>query len=87
LGNFPSENLEVNFERLTPRPLRELLQDATFAGSFVEQAVQAAAEQGVPQSQGVALLYDFDYRRKTGRCDAAGPLRFLGAFHYVKLMA
>jgi hypothetical protein len=39
LGNFPSENLQVNFEQMTPRPLRELLQDASFAGSFVEHAV------------------------------------------------
>jgi uncharacterized repeat protein (TIGR04138 family) len=85
LGNFPSENLEVNFEQLTPRPLRELLQDATFAGSFIEQAVQAASEQGIPQAQGIALLYDFDYRRKPSRCDAVGPLRFVGAFPYIRL--
>jgi uncharacterized repeat protein (TIGR04138 family) len=85
LGNFPSENLEVNFEQLTPRPLRELLQDATFAGFFMEQAIQAAAEQGIPQAQGIALLYDFDYRRKTSRCDAAGSLRFMGAFPYIRL--
>jgi hypothetical protein len=86
LGNFPSENLEVNFEQLTPRPLRELLQDATFADSFADQAVQAAAEQGILQVQGIALLYDFDYRRNTKRCGAAGPLRFVGAFSYVRLM-
>jgi uncharacterized repeat protein (TIGR04138 family) len=86
LGNFPSENLEVNFEQRTPRPLRELLQDATFAGSFVEQAVQAAGEQGVHQAQGIALLYDCDYRRKAGRCNAAGPLQFIGVFPYVRLM-
>jgi Immunity protein 22 len=82
LGNFPPENLEVNFEQLTPRPLRELIQDATFADSFVDQAVQAAAEQGIRQAPGIVLLYDFDYRRKTVQCDAAGSLRFVGAFPY-----
>jgi len=85
LGHFPSENLEVNFERRLPRPLRELLQDATFAGSFLDQAVAAAVEQGIDQAQGVALVYDFDYRLKAGRCDEAGPLRFVGAFPYVQL--
>jgi uncharacterized repeat protein (TIGR04138 family) len=84
LGNFPLENLEVNFEQLTPRPLRELVQVATFASSFVDQALQAAAEQSILQAQGIALLYDFDDRRKTARCDAAGPLRFVSAFPYAK---
>jgi uncharacterized repeat protein (TIGR04138 family) len=86
LGNFPPEKLEANFEQLTPRPVRELLQDATFAGSFLDRAVEAAVQQGISEAQGVALLYDFDYRRKPERCDEAGPVRFIAAFPYVRLL-
>jgi hypothetical protein len=84
LGNFPYENLEVNFEQCMPRPIRELLHDATFAGSFLEQAVQAAAAHGISEAQGIALLYDFDYRRTTGKLDVVGAVRFVGAFPYVR---
>lgn len=83
LGNFPPETLEVNFEQVAPRPLAELLLDTTFAASFLDQAVAAADRLGIAEAQGVALLYDFDYRLKPARRDAAGPLRFLGAFPYV----
>jgi hypothetical protein len=44
LGSFPAETLEVNFEQERPRPLSDLLQDATFAASFFDQAVAAAAQ-------------------------------------------
>ena len=39
LGEFPPDILEVNFEQADPRPLRELLLDATFSASFLDQAV------------------------------------------------
>src|SRR5262249_38838774 len=42
LGDFPPDILEVNFEQISPRPLRDLLRDATFAASFVDQALEAA---------------------------------------------
>src|SRR3954447_18287278 len=61
LGDFPPETLEVNFEHVAPRPLRELLRDATFSASFLDQAVEAGTRQGISDAQGVALLYDFDY--------------------------
>lgn len=83
LGDFPPEILEVNFEQVSPRPLGDLLQDATFAASFLDQALEAAARQEVDQAQGAALLYNFDYRLNPGRRDMAGPLRFLGAFPFV----
>jgi hypothetical protein len=82
LGDFPPETLEVNFEQLAHRPLAELLRDASFGASFLQQAVEAAARLGIHEAQGVALLYDFDYRLKPDRLDAAGPLRFIGAFPY-----
>jgi uncharacterized repeat protein (TIGR04138 family) len=83
LGNFPPETLEVNFEQVSPRPLRELLRDATFAASFLDEAVETAARQGVDQAQGVALLYHFDYRLNSARRDVVGPMRFIGAFPFV----
>jgi uncharacterized repeat protein (TIGR04138 family) len=85
LGNFPPWALEVNFEQVLPRPLRELLRDATFAASFLDQAVEAAAQQGIDHAQGVALLYDFDYRLNSARRDVAGPLRFIGAFPFIRI--
>jgi uncharacterized repeat protein (TIGR04138 family) len=87
LGDFPPETLEVNFEQVSPRPLADLLRDATFAASFIDQALEAAARQGVEQAQGVALLYNFDYRLNPARRDAAGLLRFIGAFPFVRVAA
>jgi hypothetical protein len=84
LGDFPSENLEVNFEQVEPRPLRELLLDATYAVSYLDAALEEAARQGIEQAQGVALLFDFDYRLNPDRRDAAGPLRFVGTFPFVR---
>jgi len=85
LGNFPSETLEVNFEQVAPRPLAVLLRDATFAASFQDQALAAADRQGIHEAQGVALLFDFDYRLQPARPDTAGPLRFVGAFPFVQI--
>lgn len=85
LGDFPPETLEVNFEQGSPRPLRELLRDATFAASFIDQAVEAGNRQGIHEAQGVALLYDFDYRAKPRRDNKAGPLKFIGAFPFVPI--
>src|SRR5947209_272142 len=83
LGDFPPETLEANFEQLAPRPLAVLLRDATFADSFRDRALEAARRQGIHEAQGVALLYDFDYRLKPDRRDVAGPVRFLGAVPFV----
>lgn len=83
LGNISLETMEVNFEQVRPRPLRDLLQDATFAASFIDPAVEAAGRQGISEVQGVALLYDFDYRLKPALQGTAGPLRFVGAFPFV----
>src|SRR5215218_4782978 len=55
LGDFPPETLEVNFEQVSPRPLRELLEDATFSASFIDQGVEAGTRQGIYDAQGVAL--------------------------------
>jgi uncharacterized repeat protein (TIGR04138 family) len=84
LGEFPPETLEVNFEQMSPRSLDDLLRDATFGASFLPQAIAAAARQGIDRVQGVALLYDFDYRLRQGWRDAAGPLRFVGAFPFAR---
>src|SRR5205823_5866935 len=82
---FPPDTLEVNFEQTNPRPLQELLRDATFSGSFLDQTVEAASEKGIREAQGVALLYDFDYELNPAPKEDAGPLRFVGSFPFLKL--
>jgi hypothetical protein len=84
LESFSPETLEVNCEQSSPRPLRELLRDATFAASFFEEAIAAAAAIGIESAQGVALVYDFDYRLHSAPRDQAGAVRFVGAFPFVR---
>jgi hypothetical protein len=74
------EKLEVNFERVVPRPLGELLADAANSATFRDQAVEAASRLGIATSQGIALVYDFDYQAMPGWQTAVGPLTFLGTF-------
>jgi uncharacterized repeat protein (TIGR04138 family) len=85
LSDVPADLLEVNFEQVAPRSLTELLRDASFSVSFRDEAVAAARSQGIIQAQGVALLYDFDYRLKPGRQSRTGPLLFVGAFPFVRI--
>src|SRR5262249_30089099 len=58
------ENLEADFRQMSPRPLGELLNDATFSGAFRDQALEAASRLRVSTAQGIALVYDFDYQAK-----------------------
>src|SRR4051812_26245723 len=53
LDDLPSECLEVNFEQVSPRPLSQLLQDATFGTTFLDQVVEAAGRQGIQAVQGI----------------------------------
>jgi hypothetical protein len=87
LEDLPSECLEVNFEQVSPRPLRQLLQDATFSSSFINQTIAAASEQGIQTAQGVALLYDFDYQAAPSWQRTVGPLQFIGSFPFVGVPA
>jgi uncharacterized repeat protein (TIGR04138 family) len=86
LGDFPPQNLEVNFEQVEPRPLRELLEDAPFSASFLDEALEAASRQGIHEAQGVALLYDFDCRAQFARQSEAGPVRFVGTFPFLRIL-
>lgn len=76
------EELEVNFEQTTPRPLRELLDSATFSGSFCEIAVGVADRMGISTAQGIVLVYDFDYQAEPGWQKVSGPLTFIGTFPF-----
>jgi hypothetical protein len=76
------EKLEVNFERMSPRPFRELLNDATFCGAFRDQAAEAASRLGISRAQGIALVYDFDYQAKPDWQHLNGPLTFIGTFRF-----
>jgi hypothetical protein len=84
LGYYPPWRLETNFQSPQPQPIGHLLRDATFALTFADRAVAMAASQGITEAQGIALLYDFDYRLKPGRVDRAGPMTFIGSFAFVK---
>jgi hypothetical protein len=83
LDDLPGECLEVNFEQVSPRPIQELLQDATFSAAFLDRAAEEAGRQGIPAAQGVALLYDFDYQADPDWQRAVGPLRFIGSFPFI----
>jgi hypothetical protein len=82
LDELPADSLEVNFERILPRSLGELLNDATFSQTFREQAIEAARQQGVSNAQGIALLYDFDYQAKPDWQRSAGQMTFIGVFGF-----
>jgi hypothetical protein len=82
IDDLPAECLEVNFTQLSPSPLRELLQDATFAATFLDQAIEAANQQGIHSAQGIALVYDFDYGSAPGCQHSVGPLQFVGSFPF-----
>jgi hypothetical protein len=84
MADLPAECLEVNFEQVPPRPLRQLLQDATFSATFIDQAVAAASQQGIQSAQGIALLYDFDYEAAPDWQRTVGPLQFIGSFPFVR---
>ena len=76
------DKLEVNFERMSPRPLGELLNDATFCETFRDQATEAASRLGISAAQGIALVYDFDYQAKPDWQPSIGPLTFIGTFSF-----
>jgi hypothetical protein len=87
LDDLPHECLEANFEQMLPRPLSELLKDATFSATFRDQAIAAASHQGIQKAQGIALLYDFDYQAKPDWQPTAGPLTFIGTFPFIAASA
>jgi hypothetical protein len=76
------ENLEADFRQLSPRPLGELLNDATFSGAFRDQALEAASRLRISSAQGIALVYDFDYQAKQDWHRLIGPLTFIGRFPF-----
>ena len=76
------EKLEVNFERMSPRPLLEFLNDATFCGAFRDQAAEAASRLGISRAQGIALVYDFDFQAKPDWQHLIGPLTYIGTFPF-----
>jgi hypothetical protein len=59
-----------------------LLRKATFSGSFICPAVEAARPRGIHEAQGIALLYDYDYQLKPDWAEAVGPVRFVGTFAF-----
>jgi hypothetical protein len=84
LDELPAECLEVNFERISRRPIEELLNDATFSRSFRDHAIEAARQHSISRAQGIALLYDFDYQATPDWKPSVGPLTFVGVFAFVR---
>src|SRR5262245_61068698 len=82
--DVPPESLEVNFTQVLPRPLPELLKDATFSASLADQAIEAAGKLGIREAQGIALIYDFDYQAHDGWQCAVGPVRFIGTIAFTR---
>jgi hypothetical protein len=76
------EKLDVNFERTSPRPLRELLDGARFSNGFCDSVVAAADRMGISVSQGIVLVHDFDYQASPDWQRVTGPLTFIGTFPF-----
>jgi hypothetical protein len=83
VDDLPAERLEVLFDQPAPRPIVDLLRQATFSASFLAAAGAAAQGQGVVTAQGIALVYDFDYEAEPGWQGSVGPLQFIGSFRFV----
>ncbi len=82
LDAFDPACVEIRFERPTPRPIEQLLEDCTFSESFAADALAAAKALGIREAQGVALIYYADYGANSVVRAEAGPLKFLGSFPF-----
>lgn len=79
---YRSDCLEYHFEQPDVIPVQELIALCSFSESYAAQALAAAAELGIDVAQGLALLFNFDFRRGTAKPQANACLRFLGAFGF-----
>jgi hypothetical protein len=69
----------VESEIGAPRPVRELLQNFSYASSFAEAAAELAAKAGITTASCAVVLYNVAYDgSKTGPC----RLTFLGCLEY-----
>ena len=65
-------------------PVKRLLEELSFASSFIDQALLAAKAKGMEQARWVLVQFDFAYDpARVKRPIAADPV-FLGVFPYVR---
>jgi hypothetical protein len=81
-GYFDHDFMDTSSHGMEVRPLRELIEQCSYATSFVEEALQMAEQHGVSKTQFVMLLYDFRYDSSITGVIQGKYLRFLGAFPY-----
>jgi uncharacterized repeat protein (TIGR04138 family) len=79
---YPSDCLEFHFEEPRPQPIADLLALCSFCESYAEVAGRAAKERGIETAQGLALLFNFDFRQGVEKPQENGLLWFLGAFPF-----
>jgi hypothetical protein len=75
---------EAEFRASGPAPIGDLLAPFSGAGSFLSAAAAAARAAGVSEANAAILLYDFHYDPAVSPVAPAGPVRFLGAFPYMR---
>lgn len=82
VGYYSLDDQEANCFDFQLVDLRDLLQDMSYAGSFIEQACAAASALYIQQARWIIVQYDFEYQpAKVSRTIAPDPV-FLGVFAY-----
>jgi hypothetical protein len=81
-GYFDYDSMDTNGHGESIGPLRPLIEACSYAASFVDEAMQMAAQLGIAETQWVMLLYDFCYDPAVTGVTQGKYLRFLGAFPY-----
>ena len=83
-GYFDYDFMDTNGHGQSRGPLRTLIEPCSYAASFVNDAMQMAAQLGIEETQWMMLLYDFRYDPSVTGVTRGKYLRFLGAFPYSK---
>ncbi len=81
-GYFDHDFMDTNSHGMKIGPLRALIEPCSYATSFIDTAMQAAAQLGITETQFVMLLYDFCYDPNVTSVTRGTYLQFLGAFPY-----
>ena len=84
-GWFDHDFMDANSDGLAWRSVRELIAPCSYAASYVEAAVGAAAQLGIHKTQTVLLLFDWRYDPAVSGVQQGRFLHFVGAFPYSKV--
>jgi hypothetical protein len=84
VGYYSLDELESNCHSFDLTGIARLLEEISHSASFIDQAVQVAAEKNLSKARWVTVQFDFAYEPgKVKRPIADDPV-FLGVFRYIK---